>query len=574
MQSENIVPLPPPEATIEDYERLVNKLLARQAELEAQNKRLVQALNVSVRDAHGVQASARTVTSPGASQMSPALYRMIVEIADEGIWVIDQDWFTRYVNPRMEQMLGQEKGAMLGKHVTEFFTESDRAVALENMPRRDAGLHDTFELRLMRHDGSTLWTLFSTIPLPEAVDGCAGVAMVVDITERKRMEEALRLSEERYRLIADGLPLPAAVIDTEAGIILYGNPRASQLFEIEYGSGVGTQAHVYFVDQNDRARLAELLQATGQVSDFEVRMRTARGREFWVSMSSNISIYQGRRALHSTYMDITERKRIEDELRQLNDELEMRVTERTAALEQAVAELHRADALKDAFLSNVSHELRTPLTGVLGMADALELEFSGPLNERQHRYVEQDPKQGDRLLALVNSILNYTPRCWPGRSISRAEPCHLIELCAIGVRPARLQAEAKGQRLHFALQPHDLEIISDRDGIIQMIQKLTDNAVKFTPADGEVGLEVTDDPGRRMVDIVVWDTGIGMTPEQQQQIFQPFVQIDNGLNRQYEGVGLGLAYVRRMVEMMGGSITVQSELGKGSRFTVTLPHRI
>lgn len=115
--------------------------------------------------------------------------------------------------------------------------------------------------------------------------------------------------------------------------------------------------------------------------------------------------------------------------------------------------------------------------------------------------------------------------------------------------------------------------MSDADVIEQVLRQLLDNAVKFTPPGGQIGLEASASDGGAAVRLTVWDTGIGIAPEQQEQIFQPFVQGDSSLTRQHQGVGLGLALVRRSVELLGGAITLESELGQGSRFTVTLPLR-
>ncbi|MBK8048744.1 MAG: HAMP domain-containing histidine kinase [Anaerolineales bacterium] len=276
----------------------------------------------------------------------------------------------------------------------------------------------------------------------------------------------------------------------------------------------------------------------------------------------------GRLLAYGVTRDATERRAREDEIRELNATLEARVRERTAQLEAAILELRRAERLKDEFLSTVSHELRTPLTGVLGMADALEMQVSGQLNERQLRYVRQIRESGDRLLATVNSILSYAELLADTAPI-QVEPCRLLELGALSLRTVRARTEARQLKLSVQIEPDDLEILSDANGIIQVLQRLIDNAVKFTPEHGSVGLKFTRD--HEVVYLTVWDTGIGIEPGDQERIFRPFVQLDGGLGRRYEGVGLGLAYAYQMVSRLGGQIAVESAPGEGSRFTVTLP---
>jgi signal transduction histidine kinase len=206
----------------------------------------------------------------------------------------------------------------------------------------------------------------------------------------------------------------------------------------------------------------------------------------------------------------------------------------------------------------------------LAMAEALEMQFSGQLNDKQMQYAQAIRENGNRLMAMINSILYYTG-LMAGKIKLQREPCMLAELCAIAVHAVRDHATRKRQTVAFSVEPAGLAIMSDAAGIIQTIQRLLNNAIKFTPVDGRIGLEVRKDGNEDIVRMVVWDTGVGIAPEQYETIFQPFVQGDGSLTRQFEGVGLGLAYVRRMVELLGGTIIVESALGEGSRFTVTLP---
>lgn len=265
-----------------------------------------------------------------------------------------------------------------------------------------------------------------------------------------------------------------------------------------------------------------------------------------------------------------ERKQMMETLRRMNTILEQKVAERTAQLEAAVAELKRAAQQKDEFLGAVSHEMRTPLTGILAMAEALELQVAGELNERQLRYVGTIHAGGKRLLEMVNSILRYT-RIISSEFKMALEPCDVTALCqhlAHEFEPIALQ---KGQTFVYASVPESLEIVSNGDGVCQVLHNLLDNAVKFTPEHGKIRLDLTADS--ETVRLAVADTGIGIPTVDLDLVFQPFIQADSGLARHYGGIGLGLAYVRRVVEMLGGNIVVQSEPGCGSCFVVTLPRR-
>jgi signal transduction histidine kinase len=323
-----------------------------------------------------------------------------------------------------------------------------------------------------------------------------------------------------------------------------------------------------------RAALASCTKSPGQETLFEYRLQTRQGDyRYLEAVAQGLVSERGDfSGVLLTARDITERKAMEQELRMLNEHLEQRVAARTADLEMAMVQLRRADQAKDAFMAAVSHELRTPLMGVLGMTELL-LEQPDGLSGRQAHYAATIHASGERLLTLVNSILSYTSLV-SGRVQIIPENCHLAELCAISLRSVTARAERKQQHLDVDVSPVDLAIVSDVDGIIQILKKLLDNAVKFTPEGGSVGLKVEATQEGDAVQIVVFDTGIGIPPEKTTMLFQAFSQVDGGLARPFGGVGLGLAYVTKMVEMLGGTIAVASTPGQGSTFTVTLPRTL
>lgn len=268
--------------------------------------------------------------------------------------------------------------------------------------------------------------------------------------------------------------------------------------------------------------------------------------------------------------DITEQKMYERLLEDTNTALEQLVTARTVDLRQAIDELTRANAGKDAFMAAVSHELRTPLTGILGLAETLDEELRGPLNEYQKRYVSAIRESGDRLLGMINGIIRYTYAVSDAQP-TQLEPCRLLELCAGSVRLARTKAEKKRQKIEMDVNPANLQILSDSNSIAQILDALLDNAVKFTPNGGRIGVDINPVESGKSVQIAVWDTGIGIAPAHRSYLFRPFTQVDQSLSRKYEGLGLGLAFVKRKVEILGGAVAVKSQEAIGSRFVVTLP---
>ena len=260
------------------------------------------------------------------------------------------------------------------------------------------------------------------------------------------------------------------------------------------------------------------------------------------------------------------------ELEQLNAELEQRVAARTEELSLANTALARAARLKDEFLANMSHELRTPLTGILGMAEVLQMDSDEPLTEPQRRSLNSIQQSGEHLLQLINDILDLSKVEAGKLDLSRA-PVLVDEICQASLHMIREAAARKGLHVSYVLAPDVKQVLADERRLKQMLVNLLSNAAKFTPAGGSLGLEVAGDAVRQEVRWTVWDTGIGVAAADQARVFQPFVQLDSSLSRQYPGTGLGLSLVARLAELHGGRVELESEgiPGRGSRFTVVLP---
>ncbi|HXF64163.1 MAG TPA: ATP-binding protein [Caldilineaceae bacterium] len=266
------------------------------------------------------------------------------------------------------------------------------------------------------------------------------------------------------------------------------------------------------------------------------------------------------------------RKAAELALAEERASLAQRVAERTAELRMANAELTHAAHAKDEFLATINHELRTPLNSILLFAEILRKQMHGALNERQLRAINGIEESGHHLLTLINDILDVA-KMDAGRFALDLAPCSVEAVCQASLRLTAAMANKKDLQVSLTIDPAVKMLEADERRLKQMLVNLLSNAIKFTPAGGSIGLEVTGAPAQNLVRFTVWDTGIGIAAEDMRHLFQPFVQLDTGHTRQYGGTGLGLVLVHRMVEMHGGSICVESEVGKGSRFTLALPWR-
>ncbi|MBI3407371.1 MAG: HAMP domain-containing protein [Planctomycetes bacterium] len=253
---------------------------------------------------------------------------------------------------------------------------------------------------------------------------------------------------------------------------------------------------------------------------------------------------------------------MQDQWRKVNADLDRKVDE----LAQANMALYESNRLKSDFLGTMSHELRTPLNSILGFSDVLL--SSDLLNDKQHRWVQNIQTSGQKLLALINDILDLA-KIEAGKMQVRIEEFSLQDVSEGLLNMFRPLAEKKNIDLRSQIDPEIPVLRQDLTKFQQILQNLLSNAIKFTPEGGRVHLKAEADG--RSLNLTVTDTGVGIAPEEQELVFQKFRQSGNPLTREHAGTGLGLSIVRELAKLLGGEILLQSELGRGSTFTLRLP---
>lgn len=436
---------------------------------------------------------------------------------------------------------------------------------------------DGIEMGIVHNDGSIRWISVNATPIP--LEGQGVAIAYTDITERKRAEDELRQSEQRYRMLADN-GRDAVWVRDLAGELTYASPSIARLWGYSRedfarhspeGKALSAETMKAARQRADRMMVADGAHHPVPVERFDLPMRRKDGSHVLMDVLQSPLLDKDGTLTGFLFAgrDVTEARTMAGEIHSLNATLERRVAERTAELSAALDQLTLAARMKDEFLAAMSHELRTPLAGILGAADALAMEVRGPLTDHQKRQVRVVSESGERLLKMVNDLLRYAELV-AGRSATLKERCSLAEIGSACVRRAMIAAARKQQQITLAITPPSLSIISDGEAITNMLDALLDNAAKFTPVQGHIALEIgADDAGG--VRFVVSDDGIGIEAEKQTRIFLPFVQGDGALNRAYDGTGLGLAFVARMAQAMDGTVGVESSPTRGSCFIITVP---
>lgn len=492
----------------------------------------------------------------GLFDLAPVARSLLFENMGDGIIVVDDSERVIDANPASYYLLGlaeTDLGRLLAEVVPYGAALSNCAHNIGDASTMFMGLHG----KLVEPHVTEIYDRRHRL--------IGHMLVVRDVTEREQSAEELRQSELRHRTLVERAPFPALVVDDVAGVLLQANQRASALFGFGVTQPGAVQLAGFFADPADYDRLLARVRDEGHVADFEVELQDCQAHRVWVLASASAIDYAQKSAIIIAYNDITERRRIETEVR--------------AAKEVAEA----ATRAKSEFLANMSHEIRTPMNAIIGM-NSLLLDTS--LTPTQTDYVETVRNSSESLLAIINDILDFS-KIESGKLELEAAPFDLPDCLGSAIDIVSVQASNKHLELILDEDPNiPNTVIGDVTRLRQVLVNLLSNAVKFTDI-GEVtmavavvsdkqGLPPGEQPAVVRLAIEVRDTGLGISPTHMEKLFRTFSQVDTSTTRRFGGTGLGLAISKRLVELMGGAISVQSKgiPGQGSTFRIEVPFRV
>ncbi|MGH7140874.1 MAG: PAS domain-containing protein, partial [Pirellulales bacterium] len=498
-----------------------------------------------------------------ALRNSEALYHSLVENLPMNVFRKDLDGrftfanrlFCEALNASYEQIIGKTDFNFYPADLAEKYCRDDRHVLDNSQVMEAVEEHH-------RSDGSKIYVQVLKTPVRDSEGRIVGTqGMFWDVTARKQTEEALRESQQRLQSILDNARA-VIYVKTVDGRYMLVNRLFESLFHVRRGEVVGKSDFDLFPKEMAEAFRAndERVLAAGAPLQFEEVAPHDDGSHTYIS--TKFLLYDSNGApqgLCGISTDITERKRAEVELHKAKEAAEA------------------ASLAKSVFLANMSHEIRTPMNGIIGMT---ELVLDTPLSPEQRDYLKLVKESADALLAVINDILDFS-KVEAGKLELEQIPFALRDSLGDTMKSLAFRAHTKGLELACHVAPEAPEYVTGDPGRLrQVLTNLVGNAIKFTDA-GEVVVDVALDgsatqastngepSGEIVLHFCISDTGVGVPAEKQELIFEAFEQADTSTTRRFGGTGLGLAISRKLIELLGGKIWLESQVGKGSRFHFT-----
>ncbi len=501
--------------------------------------------------------------------------RAVVEDQTDLICRFQPDGTLTFVNGAYCQFHGKSRAELLGTNFLQTLPMEDIAIPLSwfnALPPEQPVV--SFDHRVVGLDGLIGWQQYSVRRLfRDGGETLEFQAVIQEITHRKQTEQSLRASEGKYRSLVANIPDIVWTADANRKL-LYVSDSVERILGYQDGDLIQGGGTLWLdrVHPNDFPKVQhayQMLFAKEEAFDVEYRIRRRDGQWVWLhNRAPSTYLRDGTLCADGLLSDITQRKRAEEALQQAKDAAEA------------------ANRAKSQFLASMSHELRTPLNAIIGFSEILADQTFGDLNDRQGKYANNILNSGRHLLQLINDILDLS-KVEAGRLELMRSSFSVVRALENAQVIVKTLAYKKGIALDFDLASAPPELFADEAKFKQIMYNLLSNAIKFTPDKGRVAVTATRTnhpngqgvPGSKSplsdewLEVTVTDTGIGIHPRDHERIFAEFEQVDSSYGRLQQGTGLGLALTKRLIELHGGRIRVESEgiEGKGSRFTFLLP---
>ncbi len=474
-----------------------------------------------------------------------------------GVCVGDADFVVTNVNHRFVELMGLPTDFFAVRRTIADILDHYRAddaygSGIQEMERRYQMSRNGIAFRYQRSRPDGIHLEISSDPLPDG-----GLLFSVnDMTPWQRMNETLREREERYRHLVERSP--DAILVHHRGQIRYANASAIGMFRARNREHLLFQEISDMVAPRDLVKLRErsqqmLAEGVGSArSGLILKCRRLDGQWFEIEIESSIVPFEGQPMAQVVIRDVTERRQAERALHLAKEQAEM------------------ANRAKSEFLANMSHELRTPLNAIIGFSEIMRDEMYGAIGNQQYaEYVGDIHHSGTHLLSVINDILDLS-KAESGHLELREQEVDLPLLLDSALRIARTRDGTDGLTIINHATDHDVpEIMADSRLIKQIFINLLSNAIKFTQPGGQITIDIR--PVSDGLEITVTDTGIGVASDQQERVFEPFVQGETGLSRRFEGTGLGLSLSRSLAQLHGGTLRLESEPNVGTNAVLWLP---
>ncbi len=514
-------------------------------------------------------AAAERRAAERAVAESEKRFRAVVEDQTDLICRFKPDGLLTFVNEAFCRFHGKRSGELIGTNFFQTLSEEDAAVPLSyinSLPPEEPVV--SFDHRLHGPDKLEVWHQYRVRRLfGEKGETREFQAVIQDVTQRKQSEQALRASEEKYRSLIDHIPDVVWTADSNRELIYISSNAVNVLgYSSEELLEQGRQIRMDRIHPDDVARVGQAYQrlfSEGETFDEEYRFRRKDGDWIWLHNRA-LTTWQreGIMCADGIFKDITQRRLVE------------------SALQQTKEAAESANLAKSQFLANMSHELRTPLNAIIGFSEILADKTFGEMNDRQLKYSNNILNSGRHLLQLINDILDLA-KVEAGRVELMRNEFNVAKALAEVQTIVKTLAHKKHISIEVWMVPDLPSLFADEAKFKQIMYNLLSNAIKFTSDGGKVFVAADiqnaadTDQGQmgESLRIAVSDTGIGIKANDQERIFNEFEQVDSSYGRQQQGTGLGLALTKRLVELHGGRIWLESEgvEGKGSTFTFLIP---